>query len=103
MRSITEDRPQPYRTTFDSRPPMLELRPQTGERTALAYCHAVQFTMQAPGHLELLFTAHQVTIEGRNLDHLYEDLLHLRVVYIQCLETAEERTAIDRIAVTAIG
>jgi len=62
---------------------MLEFRLKTGVGFAIGY-HWMQSLSLTPDHrIEIIFSTHEITIEGRNLKELYRGLIEHRVPFIQ--------------------
>lgn len=70
---------------------MLDLRMLTGERLALAYSYLTSIFFDASGVIVLSYASHNVRIEGRNLEPLYDGLVSHAVRYIQQENTDLEK------------
>lgn len=69
---------------------MLDLRLRTGDHTALPYAYLDAINFDASGTLNLSFGARTVTVEGRNLRPIFEQLLTHSIRFLQ-----EQRGAAD--------
>ena len=60
---------------YSPRPFMLDLMTVDGARHAFPYAHLLRIHYEPASGIELFFATHTVTIRGRSLDALYEELI----------------------------